>query len=75
MMERLYLFCCFLGFKVETDVGINASSVPVWIKCLSCLKVQIWNSSDSLFFSKALRGQRELGKREKYSSQVSLDRF
>ena len=21
----------FIGFKVETDVGINASSVPVWI--------------------------------------------
>ena len=35
----------FIGFKVETDVGINASSVPVWILSLPfvlrVLKVQI----------------------------------
>ena len=46
----------FIGFKVETDVGINASCVPVWIFrmlfVLRVLKVQIWGSSDRLFFSK-----------------------
>ena len=35
----------FIGFKVETDVGVNASSVPVWIfrmlVVLRVLKVQI----------------------------------
>ena len=30
-MEGLYFILFFIGFKVETDVGINASSVPVWI--------------------------------------------
>ena len=46
----------FIGFKVETDVGINASSVPVWIfrmlVVLCVFKVQIWSSSDNLFSSK-----------------------
>ena len=45
-----------IGFKVETDLGINASSVPVLIFrllfVLRVLKVQIWGSSDHFFFSK-----------------------
>ena len=48
----------FIGFKVETDVEINASSVRVWIFrmlfVLCVLKVQVWGSSDDLFFSKVL---------------------
>ena len=50
------LILLFIGFKVDTDVGINASSVPVWISSLPfvlrVLKVQIWGSSDHLFFSR-----------------------
>ena len=40
----------FIGFNVETDVGINASSVPVWIFripfVLCVLKVQNPGISD-----------------------------
>ena len=43
----------FIGFKVETDFGISARSVPVWIFrmlfVLRVLKIQIWGSSDHLF--------------------------
>ena len=38
----------FIGLKVEADVGINTSSVPVWIFrmrfVLSVLKAQIWGN-------------------------------
>ena len=48
----------FFGSKVETDVGFNASSVPVWIFrmlfVLRVLKDRIWGSSDHLFLSKVL---------------------
>ena len=57
--DGTFVFVLFLvGFKVETDVGINASSVPVWIFTvpfvLRVLKVQIWCSSDYLFSGKVL---------------------
>ena len=50
----------FIGFKVETNVVIHASSVPVtnpvWIFrmlfVLRVLKVRIWGSSDHLFSPK-----------------------
>ena len=46
----------FIGFIFETDVGINASSVPLWIFrmffVLRVLKVQVWGNSDHSFFSK-----------------------
>ena len=51
-------FLLFIGFKVETDVGINVGSVQVWIFrmlfVLRVLNVQIFKlgSSDHLFFSK-----------------------
>ena len=46
----------FIGFKVETDVGINTSSGAILIFGMSfvlrALRVQIWGSSDHLFCSK-----------------------
>ena len=55
----VFILLC-IGFKVEPDVGINASSVPVWIFrmlfVLRILKVRIWGSSDHLFFSKVSTG-------------------
>ena len=54
----VFILLLFFGSKVETDVGFNASSVPVWIFrmlfVLRALKVQIWGSSDHFFFSKVL---------------------
>ena len=56
----VFILLLFFGSKVETDVGFNASSVPVWIFrmlfVLRALKVQIWGSSDHSFFSKVSTG-------------------
>ena len=48
----VFIILLFIGSKVETDVGINASSVPVWIFRMLFLTVHIWGSTDHLFFSK-----------------------
>ena len=49
MIKHLCLFCHSLGFKVETDVGINESYVPDYIFgmhfVLRVSKVQIWYCS------------------------------